>query len=423
MFDVLVVGGGPAGSVCASALAKRGVHVALFEKETFPRFRLGESLLPHSLPILERIGVLPAVAARFIPKYGARFHDDVLGRKDRFSFDGAWQPAFAHAFQVPRATYDALLLAHAASLGTVVEHGVEVLEVTRGGDGRASGVILRGRDGGRRRVEARFVVDASGRDALGAHAARSTSRIDGLDQTALFAHFEGVSRPEGRLAGDIDIALFRRTPADRPNWFWFIPFADGTTSVGAVVSRAWLRGRASGGTDAATRLFEAAVTECPTASRLLDGARRLWPEARAAADFSYRVGAIRGAGTVAVGDAGGFIDPLFSTGVHLAQFGAATAADAIAEHLATGAEEVFEAWERTLRAGAETFILAVQAFYGGSLLDYFFAKNQHTALRRSITSLLAGDVFHDKIWLRDARKRLGEFNNPGESAGLSPASP
>jgi flavin-dependent dehydrogenase len=417
-IDVVVVGGGPGGSVCASRLARRGLSVVVLEKATFPRFHLGESLLPQSLPILAEVGVLDAVKARFIEKYGARFHDDIRGRKERFCFDGAWKADVDHAFQVPRDEFDALLLDHAHACGADVRHEWTAQRLVTNERGRAIGVTAISPNGASVQIDARFVVDASGRDLLTARAGGATSKIEGLDQTALYAHFEGVPRQAGKLEGDIDIVLFRSGGDEerRPNWFWFIPFKDGRTSVGAVVSRAWMRDRRSRvrldeEQDIATALFRVAVSESTTATALLANARCLWPRAEATADFSYRVRSMSGDGWLAVGDAGGFIDPLFSTGAHLAMTGGKLAADAIVSVLESPSEEVriVGEWERHVRAGAETFVLAVQAFYAGPLAEYLFAENKHTTLRRSITSLLAGDVWSDAVWLRDTRRRLEQM--------------
>jgi flavin-dependent dehydrogenase len=396
--DVVIVGGGPAGSICAAALARAGRSVVVFEKESFPRFHLGESLLPHSMPVLEDVGILPHLEATFIHKHGARFHDDVTGRKDRFGFDGAWRGELDHAFQVPRDAFDQTLLEHARSCGADVRERTTVTCIVREGE-RAVGVEVDGA-----RIAARFVVDATGRDALTAHEKRMTTKIPGLEQTAIFAHFDGVPRPPGKLAGDIDIVLFRESVDARPNWFWFIPFKDGRTSVGAVVSREWVKTR-KGDPGA---LFAKAVAESKTATDLLAPAKLLWPKIEAAADFSYRVERMHAPGSLFLGDAGGFIDPLFSTGAHIAMVGGRRAADAIVAALSDPAREpeIFGAWESTIRAGAETFILAVSAFYKGPLVDLLFAENKHEVLRRSVTSLLAGDVFTDAVWLRDAKKRI-----------------
>ena len=422
-FDVVIVGGGPGGSICATRLAQGGAKVLLLEKALFPRFHLGESLLPQSLPVLEAVGVLDQIEATFIQKYGARFHDDALGRKDRFSFDGAWRNERDHSFEVERSQFDKVLLDHAQSQGVDVRQPWSVTGAVREGE-RVVGVLAKAPDGSDARFDAKYVVDASGRDALFAHAARSTEKIVDLDQTAIFAHYKGVARPEGKLAGDIDIVIFRESPSARPNWFWMIPFKDGITSVGAVVSRTWIKShRAKLDKDAVARhgdeltaLFHAAVDESRSATELLAGSKMVWQQCQAAADFSYRVRELTGEGWLAVGDAGGFIDPLFSTGAHIAMCGGKAAADTLLELLALpdaagGGDEAkkLKAWEAMLRNGAETFILAVQAFYAGPLMEAIFAENKHNALRRSITSLLAGDVFTDAVWLRDTKLRLKEM--------------
>ncbi len=335
-----------------------------------------------------------------MPKFGARFHDDLRGRRDRFSFDTGWRADPCSAWQVPRDEFDLLLLRHAASAGADVREGTSALRIGDRCVELEDGTTLR----------ARFVVDATGRDALSAHRARATSPIRGLDQTAFYAHFEGVPREPGIREGDVDIIVFREDERDPASWFWIIPFKDGRTSVGAVVTRAWIKRRRSH--DGANRdaLFRAAVADSKTAAEMLAPAKMLWPHVEASADFSYRVRDVAGDGWLAIGDAGGFIDPLFSTGVHIAIVGAKTAADAIADTLANPADPApIRAWSESVHAASETFVTAVQAFYAGPLVDYLFVEEKHLALRRSITSLLAGDVFHDQVWIRDARRRLAEW--------------
>jgi flavin-dependent dehydrogenase len=307
-----------------------------------------------------------------------------------------------------------MLLQHARTCGASVRERWTAKRLVHDEGGRASGVEAISPEGATSLLPARFVVDASGRDALTAHAAGATSKIEGLDQTALYAHFEGVPRQSGKLEGDIDIVLFESGEPTRPNWFWFIPFNDGRTSVGAVVARAWMRERRAAlpaGADVASALFGIAVSDSATATALLASATCLWPRKEATADFSYRVRAMTGPGWLTVGDAGGFIDPLFSTGAHLAMTGGKLGADAILAALAAPAEEkaLLEVWETRVRTAAETFILAVQSFYAGPLVEQLFAEDKRAPLRRSITSLLAGDVFGDAIWLRDTRVRLKDM--------------
>lgn len=402
--DVVIIGGGPAGSVCAARLASLGRSVALFERAKHPRFHLGESLLPQSLDVLDAIGVLGQMSSRFLVKRGARFVDGADARRSvRYAFADAFHARWDHAFQVPRDEFDDLLFQRAAACGAEVHERWEVTRVLND-RGRAIGVEAVGPEGERRSLGARWIVDATGREALVAREAGPTERIAGLDRTALYTQVQGGWRDTDDRAGDIQIVVFGA--GDERGWFWLIPFADGRTSVGAVVSGAWLRARrALGGPEA---LFAAAVDDAPAVAQMLEGAETLF-KPRATADFSFRIRTIRGEGWLAVGDAAGFIDPLFSTGAHLAMIGAFRAADAIDAAIRTDDErpERFGEWERELRAGADLFIGAVQAFYEGDLVTYLFADPQHPFLRRAITSMLAGDVFDEAArWAHEMKARF-----------------
>jgi flavin-dependent dehydrogenase len=438
-FDVVILGGGPGGSVCAARLASLGRRVIVLEREHHPRFHLGESLLPGSLDVLDAIGVLDAVRSRFIVKRGARFVDGADGsRAVRYAFAEAFRPRWDSAFQVPRDEFDELLFRHAGQCGATLREGWRGERVVYE-DGRAAGVDAVAADGSRERIDARFVVDATGRDAMTARArARATGgleRIGGLDHTALFTQVRGGFRDEGDREGDIQIVLFGHDLAGRGRgpeasstgassssggarasggersirgWFWLIPFADGRASAGAVVPSGWVR--AQGGEGGAGRLFESALDLAPVVRDMLAGSERLFAP-RATGDFSFRVEVLRGPGWLAVGDAAGFIDPLFSTGTHLAMTSALRAADAIDRVLGGAsepdAEEILSGWEREHRAGAELFLGAVQAFYSGELVSYLFASPQHPFLRRAITSLLSGDVFDgEAVWSREMRTRF-----------------
>lgn len=394
---IVVAGGGPAGSTCATRLAQLGRRVLVLEKDRFPRFHLGESLLPCSVEVFGALGVLDKLDARYLRKYGARFHEDATGKVIRFTFGNALRPKYSYAYQVPRDDFDALLLDHARETGAEVREGWSVTRIHFDG-ARAAGVVARDPDGATHEISADFVIDATGRDALHAHATRSRETIEHLDRSAFYSHYRGVPRAAGEEEGDIDIVVF---PS---GWFWVIPFRDGRTSIGAVVPSAWVKARRDLDADA---LLEAAIAESPTLERMLATAVKLWP-GRAAGDYSYRVRELAGEGWLAVGDAGGFIDPLFSTGAHLAFVGGKLGAEAIDEALRAGdlSAARFDPWRTTIARGLELFVSAVQAFYAGELVRYIFAADGRDYLRRAITSMLTGDVFEETRWANDLRARL-----------------
>jgi flavin-dependent dehydrogenase len=408
MLDAVIIGGGPAGSMCAARLGLSGRSVVVLERDHHPRFHLGESLLPNSLTALEAVGVLDEVRSRFMTKRGARFvHGQDDTKTARYAFAEAFHVKWDHAFQVPRDEFDELLFRRAGACGAELREGWEGREVLRDGE-RAVGVRARAPDGTEHDIVARFVVDATGRDALMARASRDVDRIAHLDRTAIFTQVRGAWRDSGEREGDIQIVVFGE--GDERGWFWLIPFSDGRTSMGAVVSRAWIRAREHLSGPAA--LLDAAIAQAPTTASMVARAERLFPP-RATADFSFRVRSLQGPGWLALGDAAGFIDPLFSTGAHLAMHGGLRAAEAIHETLSAqyrdddSTRARFEAWEREQRAGADLFLGAVQAFYADDLVTYIFAEPQHPFLRRAITSMLAGDVFDaDARWAREMRSRF-----------------
>ncbi len=398
--DVVVIGGGPGGAVTAARLAQLGRRVVVLEKTRFPRFHLGESLLPYSTPLLEQLGVLDALFARFMVKRGARFVDVLGGKSARFGFDRGFGNAPPPAFQVPRDEFDELLLRRAQELGADVREEWTVARVLFEGE-RAVGVLASDPDGREHEIHASVVVDATGRDALLARA-RGGGGVDklGLDKTAFFAHYRGGFRDVGDHVGDIQIVVWN------DGWLWVIPFRDGRTSVGAVVSHAWLKTRRPG--ESTEGIFQRALEESGTRERFLEGAVQLFP-AEAAADFSFTVRDVVGDGWLAVGDASGFLDPLFSTGAHLAIHGGFRGAEAIDRALTAGDTSAsrFRAWADELRAGADLFLGSVQAFYDGSLSEYLFAEKQHPFLTNAITSMLTGNVFRPEArWAQEMRARF-----------------
>lgn len=387
-WEVVILGGGPGGSTLASCLAQRGRRALVLERERFPRFHIGESLLPQSCEVFKKLGLVEKLDAQFLRKYGARFLCSATRRVQAYSFADAFDPTFTFAYQVQRADFDHLLLKHAAELGAEVREEWEATEVVFEGS-RAVGVRARSSTDPSKTVEieASVVVDATGRDTLLASRMRRKANIAMLDKTALFAHYTGVFREKGIHEGNIQIVIFEH------GWLWFIPFRGELSSVGMVVSPSWIKQRKKG--ESLDELYDRALAESCWATEFLAGAKRQTP-VNALADFSYRVDQLAGDGWLFVGDAGGFLDPLFSTGAHLAIKGADLAAGAIDEALRSGdcSRQAFASYEASVRYAADLFLGVVQAFYGERFREMLFEENQRPMMRRLITSMLAGDVFH-----------------------------
>ena len=386
-WDVIVLGGGPGGSTLGGRLAQLGRRVLVLERERFPRFHIGESLLPRSCEVFRSLGVTDALEARFLRKYGARFLCARSRRTNTYRFADAFDPTFEYAYQVPRADFDEVLLRHAVSLGAEVREGWEALEVVFDGS-RAVGVRAREVAGGAPvELSARVVADATGRDTLLASRMRRKARIARLDRTAFFTHYRGAFRQSGQEEGNIQLIVFEH------GWFWFIPFRGEVSSVGFVVSPEWVRQRGAG--ESLEAFFDRTVSTASWAREFLAGAERLRPVG-ALADFSYRIDQLAGDGWLFVGDAGGFLDPLFSTGAHLAIKGADLAAGAIDAALDRGdvSRGAFAAYEAQIRHAVDLFLGLVQSFYKGELRETLFDPMQRATLRKLITSVLSGDVFH-----------------------------
>ncbi len=414
MFDVAIIGGGPGGSVCAARLAQHGRSVAVLERDRFPRWHLGESLLPQSMGTLDALGLLPEMRERFLTKYGAEFRDE-QGREARFAFANAFDKRWPYAFQVPRDEFDDLLFRHAGKLGADLREGWRATRVLFDGD-RACGVEATDPEGKTHTIEARVVVDATGRDASIARVRGGTQKVPGLENTAFYTQYRGAYRAEGDRAGDIIIPLVDG------GWFWFIPFKDGRTSVGAVMQRKWTKMFAGEPPEA---LFARALSLSTALQKLLEGATQLFPPG-AVADFTFLSREPAGNSWLTVGDASGFIDPLFSSGAHVAMTGGIRSADALHAALTAGVltADQFDPLVRTMKRGTHLFIGMVQSFYEGSLIQYLFAEQKREYLTRAITSMLAGDVFDEARWSNDLTTRFAprlEAWSAGERRGSAGA--
>jgi len=397
--DVLILGGGPAGSAAAIALADRGVASIVVEGETFPRFHVGESLLPHSLPLFDRLGVHDKVKAlpHSLRKEGASFATHDGARSVEFWFEDAFAPAIPNAYQVRRDEFDAMLLDTARERGADVRVPWRATKPHWDGD-RLAGAWVRPEGGAERLVRATCVLDATGQHAFLATRMGWKTVYDDHRKMAVVGHFDGVTQNPGRAAGNITIVV------TSSGWFWFIPFRTGTTSVGAVFDVDRYR-HVTGGL---TALFDAVVENTPEAGRRLASATRTLP-AQAVQNFSFRVSRIHGDGFALVGDAAGFLDPIFSTGVFIGTTTAVTAADAIVAALSrrgrVDAADLAGAAART-RDLQSLFFSFIKSYYDPHFLAFFFDPHDAMQIPKAIVTLLAANVLRSDRWRWTSRFRM-----------------
>lgn len=418
--DAVVCGGGPAGSTVATVLARHGLSVLVLERERFPRFHVGESLLPSNVPLFERIGVLDKVrSAGFQVKLGARFYHQGSERTRFVKFARGVEPGLPSAFQVKRAEFDQLLLDHARETGATVLEGARVEEVLFDGAGRATGVRFRvDGDAALREAAASVVFDATGRDALLSRRLGGRVKDPVLDRSALFAHFDRFQRAEGPEGGDI---LIVTTPE---GWWWLIPFSDGTVSAGIVMPSARFKERAGSLTD----LFEASLAATPEVERLLAGSSRT-TEVNAIADYSYSLPRTYGDGFCLLGDAARFLDPVFSTGVLVAMTSGEIQGHAAARALSRkGRVDAgdFAPGDGVIARAVDWFRKYVYGFYTPALLETFYTPAPSDWIERGVTSVLAGAVFQPGLKARALDRAfhacvgltrvVQAFRGPGEFA-------
>ncbi len=385
-YDAAIIGGGPGGSTAATVFARAGRRVVLLEREKFPRFHVGESLLPFTLPILDRIGVHEKVrAAGFQKKFGAFFWNEEIGTTRPVVFAEARDTNHPMAYQVKRADFDDVLLRHAASCGAEVREQTAVEDVLFEA-GRAVGVrVRRSVSAPTEEIRARVVVDASGQGAFLSRRLGLRRFDPRLKRAALFAHYEGIRWPDESRPGDILL------PIDRGVWYWVIPFSDGTCSVGGVFDPSEIR--FADGAPIETR-FDALVARSARMGRLLEGARRS-SVVHGISDYSARSERLVGDGWALVGDAAMFLDPVFSTGVFLAMATGERAARAIdralSRHGRVDARDL-AAYARQANRMCARFRKFVYNFYDPIFFEMFCTPQPPEGIRAAVVTTLAGGV-------------------------------
>jgi FADH2-dependent halogenase len=381
-YDALVIGGGPGGSSAAAFLARAGRRVLVHEKEVFPRFNIGESLLPYNQSIFRELGVLPKLeAAGFTRKSGAQFHL-ANGSKSLFLvFRNGIFTRHAEAFQVERATFDHLLLNHARESGAEVREGWTVTKFESSADSIA--VEARGPDDTVQLFRAPFLIDASGRGNLTGNQEGLRQIHPHLKKLAVFGHFSGVALDTGEKAGDTVIVRLEN------KWFWIIPLSKEKVSVGCVIDKEEFA-RDQGSPE---QVFQRIWNSSPVLrARMRDA--RLLGAVQTTSDFSYRNRRLVGHRLMRVGDAAGFMDPIFSAGVYLAMHSGKLSARLVDESLKAGSDgrDRLARYERRVNHSMSLYWKMVEGYYTTPFMEMFMQPRHKLHLPSAVTALLAGEL-------------------------------
>lgn len=388
--DVLVIGGGPAGSTVAPLLAEKGHHVVLLEKAHHPRFHIGESLLPANLPLLERMGVAEEVKAIGMYKPGAEFVSPWHEHSQVFQFADAWDKSMPHAYQVKRSAFDEILIRNAAKKGATVIEGCKATGVEFLPD---DSVMVKSTldDGHEVHWHARFLIDASGRDTFLANRFRIKQRSEKHNSAAVYGHFANVERKEGPTEGNITVFWFDH------GWFWFIPLVDGVTSIGMVTWPYFMKTR---GKRSLTQFLQDGIASCPGLAARMKSAT-LINEVEATGNFSYTSARNHGRNYVLLGDAYAFIDPVFSSGVMLAMHSGVVAAETVDTCLKTPqkAAAALKHFDRQMRHGPTEFSWFIYRVTNPIMRDLLMHPRNMFRMKEALLSVLAGDIYgKTPIW-------------------------